>query len=107
MTCHKLSSVIFFSMPMINVLLVDINKIKNQLNEDFYNRCDWFVDNKLSIHFDEDRTKSILFASKLKRKNIKKLHIKYADIQIKQHSKDKYLGCLLDETVEKLWHFTL
>ena len=85
----------------------DINKIKNQLSEDFYNRCDWFVDNKLSIHFDEDRTKSILFASELKRKNIKKLHIKYADIQIKQHSKDKYLGCLLDETVEKLWHFTL
>ena len=75
----------------------DINKIENQLNEDFCNICDWFVDNKLSIHFGEDKT--ILFASKFKRKNLKKLHIKYGDIQIKQHSKVKYLGCLLDETM--------
>ena len=48
----------------------DINKIENQLNEDFSNICDWFVDNKLSIHFGEVKTKSILFASKFKRKNI-------------------------------------
>ena len=27
----------------------DINKIENQLNEDFCNVCDWFVDNNLSI----------------------------------------------------------
>ena len=47
-----------------------INKIENQLNEDFSNICDWFVDNKLSIHFGEDKTKSMLFASKFKRKNI-------------------------------------
>ena len=77
----------------------DINKIENQLNEDFSNICDWFVDNKLSIHFGEDKTKSILFASKFKRKNILKLHIKYGDKQIKQHSKVKHLGCLLDETM--------
>ena len=48
----------------------DINKTENQLNEDFSNMCDWFVDNKLSIHFDQDKTKSIFFASKFKRKNI-------------------------------------
>ena len=57
------------------------------------------MDNKLSIHFGEDKTKSILYASKFKRKNIKKLHKKYKDIQIKQHSKVKYLGCLLEETM--------
>ena len=40
----------------------------------------------------------MLFASKFKRKNIKKkLLIKYGDIHIKQNSKAKYLGCLLDE----------
>ena len=77
----------------------DINKIENQLNEDFSNICDWFVDNKVSIHFGEDKTKSILFASKFKRKNIQKLRIKYGNLQIKQHSKIKYLGCLLDETM--------
>ena len=48
----------------------DINKIEKQLNVDFSNICDWFVDNKLSIHFDEDKSKSILFASKFKNKNV-------------------------------------
>ena len=48
----------------------NINKIENQLNEDFSNICNWFVDNELSIHSGEDKTKSILFASKIKRKNI-------------------------------------
>ena len=48
----------------------DINRIENQLNGDFCNICDWFVDNKLSIHFGKDKTKSILFAFKFKRKNI-------------------------------------
>ena len=77
----------------------DINEIEKQLNVDFSDICDWFVDNKPSIHFGEDKTKSILFASKFENKNIKKLNIKYGDIQIKQHSKVKYLGCLMDETM--------
>ena len=29
----------------------DINEIEKQLNVDFSNINDWFVDNKLSIHF--------------------------------------------------------
>ena len=77
----------------------DINEIQKHLNEDFSNTCDWFVDNKPSIHFGEDKTKSILFVSKFKRKNVKKLDIKYGDIQIKQSFKFKYLGCSLDETI--------
>ena len=48
----------------------DIDKNENQLNEDFCNICDWFEDNSLRIHFGEDKTKSIFFASKFKRKNI-------------------------------------
>ena len=42
-------------------------------------------------------TKSILFASKFKKKNIKKLNTKYGDMQIKQHFKVKCLRCLMDE----------
>ena len=80
----------------------DVNKIKYQLNEDFCNICDWFVD---SMHFGEDKRKSILFASKFKRKIIKRLYIKYGDIQVKQHSKVKYLGWLLDEN--RCVHFCL
>ena len=37
----------------------DIAIIKKILNEDFENICDWFVDNKFSIHFRDDYTKSI------------------------------------------------
>ena len=47
----------------------DVEKIENQLNKDFENVYDWFVDNKLSMHFGEDKTKSILFASKRKIKS--------------------------------------
>ena len=59
-------------MPMVHVLFgdKDINEIEKQLNVDFSNICDWFVDNGLSIHFREDKTKSIPFASKFKKKNI-------------------------------------
>ena len=46
-------------------------QIEKRLNEDFENLCDWFVDNKLSIHFGEDKTKSILLASKRRANNIR------------------------------------
>ena len=74
-------------------------QIEKRLNEGFENLCDWFVDNKLSIHFGEDKTKSILFANKRRAKNIRQLNIKYKDINIKQHSKVTCLGCVLDETM--------
>ena len=35
-----------------------------------------FVDNKLSIHFGDDKSSSILFASKRIAKDIRKLYIK-------------------------------
>ena len=40
----------------------DVIEIEKQLNGDFTNICEWFVDNRLSIHFGEDKTKYILFA---------------------------------------------
>ena len=77
----------------------DVVHIEKQLIEDFENLCDWFVENKLSIHFGEDKTKSILFESKRRAKNIRQLNIKHKDINIKQHSEVAYLGCVLDETI--------
>ena len=79
----------------------DINEIEKQLNKDFESICDWFAENKLSIHFGDGKTKSILFATKFKTRKVRKLNIKYGDIQIKQHSKVKYLGCMLDETMSR------
>ena len=57
------------------------------------------MDNNLSIHFGEDKTKSILFASKRRVKNVGQLNIKYKDINIKQHSQVTYFECVLDETM--------
>lgn len=52
----------------------DVNEIEMQMNEDFENICDWFADDKLSIHFGRDKTKSIRFATKFEifkgRKNV-------------------------------------
>ena len=42
-------------------------------------KIDWFVHNKLSIHFGEDKTKSILFSSKRKVKKASPLNIQYKD----------------------------
>ena len=85
----------------------DINEIEKQRNQDFESVCDLLVDNKLSIHFSNDKTNSILFVTKFKIKKVRKLHIKYEDIQIKQHSKVKYLGCMLDETMSGETNFKL
>ena len=35
----------------------DVSKIEQNLNKIFSEICDWFVDNQLSIHFGEDKTK--------------------------------------------------
>ena len=77
----------------------DKSKIIQQLNKDFHNICLWFVDNKLSIHFGEDKTKCILFASKQKMKRAGKLEISFNNIEIKQYSSLTYLGCILDNTL--------
>ena len=61
-------------------------EIEKQLNGGFTNICELFVDNRLSIHFGEDKTKSILFTSKRKIKKVPRLNINYKIIQIKHHS---------------------
>ena len=40
----------------------DLKKTENVLNKEFSSLCQWFTDNKLSIHFGEDKTKSIVFS---------------------------------------------
>ena len=50
-----------------------VHTIKHQLNKDFANLCEWFVDNKLSIHLGEEKTKCILFSSKLNLKMLESL----------------------------------
>jgi len=42
-----------------------VKEIENVPTKEFESLCDWFLDNKLSIHFGTDKTKSILFAPKV------------------------------------------
>ena len=83
----------------ITFQLKEINIIENQLNRNFSNICDWFVDNKFSIHFGEGKTKSILFAPLNKCKKLRKLNISYDSLKIKQYSEVTCLGCILDESL--------
>ena len=58
----------------------NVVQIEKRHIEGFENSCDWFVDNKLSIHFSGDKAKSILFDSKRTVKNIRQLNIRYKDM---------------------------
>ena len=73
----------------------DVKKIENVLNKEFLSLCQWFIDNKLSIHFGEDKTKSILF-SKVRVRGLKKINISFAGHYIKQCETVEYLGRHLD-----------
>ena len=79
----------------------DTKTIEEQLNRDFNSLCEWFIDNELSIHFDEEKTKSILFGTKWHLKNQTDLNIKYGDNKIKQHNNVTYLGCILDNNLSR------
>ena len=37
----------------------NVEKIEKVLNKEFSSLCEWFIDNKLSIHFGDDKTKTI------------------------------------------------
>ena len=58
----------------------DVEKIREVLNNDFENFCDWFAGNNLSV----------FFASQRKINIIKKSYIKYKDIEIKQVFKSNF-----------------
>ena len=77
----------------------DVKEIEDQLNLNFSRLCDWFIDNKLSIHLGKDKTKSALFGTKLNIKQAEPLNIVYCNVKIKQCTKVTYLGGILDESL--------
>ena len=74
----------------------DVKKIENVLNKEFSSLCQWFIDNKLSIHFGEDKTKSILFS---KTRGLREINTSFAGHFIKRHETVEYFGCQLDSKV--------
>ena len=69
------------------------------MSKDFDSLCDWFLDNKLSIHFGQDKTKTILCIPKNLAGGAEGLAKKRHDVSLKQYSTVEYLGCLLDSTL--------
>ena len=51
----------------------NVKDIEDQLNLNFSGLCDWFIDNKLSIHLGKSKPKSILFGTKFNIKRAKPL----------------------------------
>ena len=50
----------------------NIKIMEEHLNRDFSTLVDWFVDNTLSVYFDEGKTKSILFSQNIDRNQLGK-----------------------------------
>ena len=75
------------------ICMQNVKKIEHVLNKEFSSLCQWFIDNKLSIHFGEDKTKSILFS---KTRGLREINISFAGHSIKEHETVKYLCCELD-----------
>ena len=78
-----------------------VKVIDTKLNKNFSNVCDWFVDNKLNIHFGEDKTKCILFDTKKRLRKDSNLQIRHGTVHIKQYHTVTYLGCVLDENLSR------
>ena len=70
-----------------------VQEIEAILKNEFSSLCEWFIDNKLSIHSGENKTKSILFT---RSKTPEKLNTSFQDYSIRQYSCVEYLGCFLD-----------
>ena len=54
---------------------------------------------QIKLHLGEDKTKTILFGTKVNIKRGEPLNIVYGNIKIKQYIKVTYLGCILDESL--------
>ena len=71
----------------------DVKKFENVSNKEFSSLYQWLIDNKLSIHVRENKTKSMLFS---KTKSLREINMSFADHSIKQHEKVEYVGFQLD-----------
>ena len=86
-------------MTLVYCTSTDVKAIDTKLNKNFLSVCNWFVDNELSIHFGEDKSKCILFVKKKQLKQDNNLNIRYGTVHIKQYHTVTYLGCILDENL--------
>ena len=71
----------------------NVKQIENVLNKEFWSLFQWFIENKMSVHFGEDKSKSILSS---KAKGWREIKIYFAGYSINQHETVECLGYKLD-----------
>ena len=76
-----------------------VKETERNLNKNFPDVCDWFVDNKLSIHLGEKTKQNVYYLAKNRLDKVSSLDIEYGEIHIKQYHTVIHLGCSLDETL--------
>ena len=76
----------------------DVMEIGNVLNKKFKNVCEWCLDNKLSVHFAQDKSRCIAFS---KDKNQPELNTTYFNKRIKEFHIVEYLGYYLDANLNR------
>ena len=91
--CQTLAPILYADDTWVFYEHEDVKKIINVLNKEFSSLCHRFIDNKLSTHFGEDKTKSILFS---KANGLWEINISFEGHFIKQHETVEYLGCQLN-----------
>ena len=64
----------------------NVKGIEDQLNLNFSSLCDWFIDNKLSIHLRFSKTKPNFFGTNLNVKWAEPLNIVYDNVKIKLYT---------------------
>ena len=65
----------YTSMTLALPFNINVTGIEANLNNDFSNLCECFLDNKLNIHFGENKNKSMLFPTKRKLRRTGKLNM--------------------------------
>ena len=71
----------------------DVTETENVLSMGFADVCKWFVNNKLSIYFGENKSKCILFSQE---KKLPEPNITYDNNRIKKIHIVEFLGCYLE-----------
>ena len=75
-----------------------VKEIEDELNLNFSSLWNWFIDNNISAHLGEDKTKSIIFGTKFNIKRAEPLNHVSINVKMKQYSKVTYLGGIVDDS---------
>ena len=101
MTCPRLWSVTYSFMQMIHVSHSNMKMWKKLKINWIWTSLASVIGLPTTIHLSEDKTKFILFGTKLNIKQAEPLNIVYGNVKIKQYTKVTYLDCILDESLSE------